>query len=113
MANNDLLSKFENLLASFFEDNSKMGLPTVTNLAERLNLSPSYLSDMLRTVTGQNTQQHIHNKLIEKAKDILTTTNLSISEIAFELGFEYAQSFSKLFKAKSGVSPLEYRKSFN
>ncbi|WP_395047496.1 helix-turn-helix domain-containing protein [Flavobacterium sp.] len=113
MANNDLLSKFENLLSSFFEDNSKMGLPTVTNLAEQLHLSPSYLSDMLRTVTGQNTQQHIHIKLIEKAKDILTTTNLSISEIAFELGFEYAQSFSKLFKAKSGVSPLEYRKSFN
>ncbi|WP_394758080.1 helix-turn-helix domain-containing protein [Flavobacterium sp.] len=113
MANNDLLSKFENLLSNFFEDNSKMGLPTVTNLAVQLNLSLSYLSDMLRTVTGQNTQQHIHNKLIEKAKDILTTTNFSISEIAFELGFEYPQSFSKLFKAKSGVSPLEYRKSFN
>jgi AraC family transcriptional regulator, transcriptional activator of pobA len=113
MANNDLLSKFENLLSNYFEDNSKMGLPTVTNLAEQLNLSPSYLSDMLRTVTGQNTQQHIHTKLIEKAKDILTTTNFSISEIAFELGFEYPQSFSKLFKAKSGVSPLEYRNSFN
>ncbi len=113
MANNDLLSKFENLLSNYFEDNSKMGLPTVTNLAEQLNLSPSYLSDMLRTVTGQNTQQHIHNKLIEKAKDILTTSNLSVSQIAFELGFEYPQSFSKLFKAKGGVSPLEYRKSFN
>ena len=113
MANNDLLSKFENLLSNYFEDNSKMGLPTVTNLAEQLNLSPSYLSDMLRTVTGQNTQQHIHTKLIEKAKDILTTTNLSVSQIAFELGFEYPQSFSKLFKAKNGVSPLEFRKSFN
>ena len=68
---------------------------------------------MLRTITGQNTQQHIHNKLIEKAKDVLTTTNLSISEIAFQLGYEYPQSFSKLLKAKSGVSPLEFRKSFN
>lgn len=113
MGNNDLLSKFENLLSNYFEDNSKMGLPTVTNLAEQLNLSPSYLSDMLRTVTGQNTQQHIHTKLIEKAKDILTTTNLPVSQIAFELGFEYPQSFSKLFKAKNGVSPLEFRKSFN
>ena len=68
---------------------------------------------MLRSITGQNKQQHIHDKLIEKAKEILTTTNLSISQIAYQLGFEYPQSFSKLFKAKSGVSPLEYRKSFN
>ena len=90
-----------------------MGLPTVTTLAEQLNLSPSYLSDMLRTTTGQNTQQHIHNMLIERAKDILTTTNLSISEIAFKLGFEHSQSFSKLFKSKTDVSPLVYRNSFN
>lgn len=113
MANNDLLSKFENLLSNYFEDNTKFGLPTVTTLAEQLNLTPSYLSDMLRTVTGQNTQQHIHNKLIEKAKDILTTTNLSVSEIAFELGFEHSQSFSKLFKSKTNISPLAYRNSFN
>lgn len=113
MANNDLLSKFENVLSNYFEDNKKIGLPTVTTLAKELNLSPSYLSDMLRTITGQNTQQHIHNKLIEKAKDILTTTNLSVSEIAFELGFEHSQSFSKLFKSKTNVSPLAYRNSFN
>ena len=113
IANNDLLSKFENVLSKYFENNSKMGLPTVTTLAEQLNLSPSYLSDMLRTTTGQNTQQHIHNMLIERAKDILTTTNLSISEIAFKLGFEHSQSFSKLFKSKTDVSPLVYRNSFN
>ena len=68
---------------------------------------------MLRSLTGQNTQQHIHDKLIEKAKEILTATTLSVSEIAYELGFEYPQSFSKLFKNKTNVSPLEFRHSFN
>ncbi len=68
---------------------------------------------MLRTLTGQNTQQHIHEKLIEKAKDILTTTNLTVGEIAYQLGFEYPQSFSKLFKSKTNLTPSEYRQSFN
>ncbi len=68
---------------------------------------------MLRSVTGQNTQQHIHNKLIEKAKEILTTTDLNVSEIAYRLGFEYPQSFSKLFKSKTKQTPVEYRQSFN
>lgn len=113
MANNDLLTKFENNLSKYFEDNTALGLPTVNKLAQELNISAAYLSDMLRTVTGQNTQQHIHNKLIEKAKEDLTITNLSVSEIAYKLGFEYPQSFSKLFKAKSGVSPLEFRAGFN
>jgi AraC family transcriptional activator of pobA len=68
---------------------------------------------MLRSLTGQNTQQHIHNKLIEKAKEKLSTTNLSVSEIAYELGFEYPQSFNKLFKTKTDISPLEFRRSIN
>ena len=68
---------------------------------------------MLRSLTGQNTQQHIHNKLIEKAKRILTTTNLTVSEIAYQLGFEYPQSFSKLFKSKTNFTPIEYRHSYN
>ncbi len=68
---------------------------------------------MLRSITGQTTQQHIHNKLIEKAKELLTTTNLSVSEIAYYLGFEYPQSFNKLFKKKTDISPLEFRQSFN
>lgn len=68
---------------------------------------------MLRNLTGQNTQQHIHNHLIEKAKDLLTTTNLSVSEIAYRFGFEYPQSFSKLFKSKTNETPLKYRQSFN
>ncbi|GLU56585.1 hypothetical protein Dfri01_60460 [Dyadobacter frigoris] len=75
-------------------------------ISEQLHVSPNYLSDMLRSLTGQSTQQHIHNKLIEKAKEILTTTSLSVDEIAYQLDFEYPQSFNKLFKNKAGVSPL-------
>jgi AraC family transcriptional activator of pobA len=113
MATNDLLTKFENILDKYFADNSDLTLPTVEKLATELNVSSSYLSDMLRNLTGQNTQQHIHEKLIEKAKEILTTTNLTVSEIAYQLGFEYPQSFSKLFKSKTNLTPIEYRHSYN
>jgi len=89
------------------------GLPTVQFLAEKLNISPKYLGDVLRALTGHNTQQHIHIKLIEKAKEILTISNLTVGEIAFQLGFEHPQSFSKLFKLKTNLSPLEFRASFN
>lgn len=113
--NNDLLQKLEELLDDYFNNEASLrqGVPTVAYLAEHLNLSPSYLSDMLRALTGQNAQQHIHGKLIEKAKEILSTTSLSISEVAYALGFEYAQSFSKLFKSKTNLSPLEFRQQFN
>jgi AraC family transcriptional regulator, transcriptional activator of pobA len=113
MATNDLLTNFENILDKYFNDNSDLTLPTVEKLATELNVSSSYLSDMLRNLTGRNTQQHIHEKLIEKAKEILTTTNLTVSEIAYQLGFEYPQSFSKLFKSKTNLTPIEYRSSFN
>jgi len=114
-ANNDLLQKMEGILEGLFKDENLaiQGIPTVQHLSESLHLSPSYLSDMLRSLTGQNAQQHIQNKIIEKAKEKLSTSNLSISEIAYELGFEYSQSFSRLFKAKTNLSPLEFRKSFN
>ncbi|MFC4233210.1 helix-turn-helix domain-containing protein [Parasediminibacterium paludis] len=113
MATNDLLVNFEQLLDRYFTTNTNMTLPTVEKLAKELHVSAAYLSDMLRQVTGQNTQQHIHHALIEKAKEILTTTNLSVSEIAYQLGFEYPQSFSKLFKNKTSITPLAYRHSFN
>lgn len=113
MATNDLLTNFENILDKHFTNDSSLPLPTVEKLANELNVSPSYLSDMLRNITGQNTQQHIHNKLIEKAKEILTTTNLTVSEIAYLLGFEYPQSFSKLFKSKTNLTPIGYRHSYN
>lgn len=113
--NNDLLQKLEEILDDYFNNSTSMmqGVPTVQFLSEKLNISPSYLSDMLRSLTGNNAQQHIHNKLIEKAKEQLSTSNLSVSEIAYQLGFEHPQSFSRLFKSKSGVSPLVYRASFN
>ena len=102
---NDLLTKMEALLDDYFASNNvqQLGLPTVQYFAEQLNLSPNYLSDMLRSNTGQSTQQHIHNKLIEKAKEALTTANLSVSEIAYHLGFEHPQSFNKLFKRKKDI----------
>lgn len=110
-----VLEDLERLLINYFnsDDLITKGLPTVQSVAQSLNISPDYLSSMLRALTGQNTQQHIHEKLIEKAKEKLSTTNLSVSEIAYELGFEHLPSFSKLFKSKTNLSPLEFRASFN
>ncbi len=111
-ANQALIVKFEALLTEYF-DGEKGQLPNVNYFADLLHVSSHYLGDMLRKHTGQNTQQHIHNKLIEKAKEKLSITDLTISEIAFQLGFEHSQSFSKLFKSKVGSSPLQFRESFN
>ena len=115
IVSHDLLQRLEDLLAVYFSNQHSLsnGIPTVQYLAENLHLSPSYLSDMLRALTGQNAQQHIHDKLIEMAKEKLSTTKLSVSEVAYALGFEHPQSFSKLFKAKTKLSPLEFRRSFN
>ena len=111
----DLLTQLEDILNNYFNNNtaSVKGLPTVQYLADQLNVSSHYLSDMLRTLTGQNAQQHIHQKLIEKAKEVLATSTLSVAQIAFQLGFEHPQSFNKLFKKKTSQSPLEFRQSFN
>lgn len=113
--NSDLLQKLEKILADYFDDETALmsGLPTVHFLSEQLKISPRYLSDMLRALTGQSAQQHIHNKVIAKAKVRLSNSELSISEIAYELGFEHSQSFSKLFKSKTNISPSKFRKSFN
>jgi AraC family transcriptional activator of pobA len=107
----DPLQKLETVLDNYI--NSEQGIPSVQYLAEQLAMSPSYLSDMLRVITGQNAQQHIHGKLIEKAKEQLTITNLSVAEIAYKLGFEHSQSLSRLFKTKTNITPLEFRASFN
>lgn len=113
--NNDLLQNLEDLLDDYFNTEKPLneGIPTVQYLSQQLNVSPNYLSDMLRSLTGQNAQQHIHNKLIEKSKELLSTTQLTVSEVAFRLGFQHPQSFSKLFKSKTNLSPLAFRQSFN
>lgn len=115
VASHEILTKLEDLLDGYFNSGelARKGLPSVTYIAESLNISTGYLSGLLKSLTGQNTQQHLHNKLIDLAKEKLSTTNLTVSEIAYELGFEHLQSFSKLFKTKTNLSPLEFRHSFN
>lgn len=115
ISSHQMLTKVENFLNSYFsaEEQSEGGLLSVNKVADAMNVSSDYLSSMLKQLTGKNAQKHIHQKLIEKAKEKLSSTYLSVSEIAYGLGFEHPQSFSKLFKIKTNVSPLEFRKSFN
>ncbi|NIG55902.1 AraC family transcriptional regulator [Chitinophaga sp. Cy-1792] len=114
-ANNTLVAKLEAVLHNYFTSGEvvKSGLPTVQYLAAQLNVSASYLGDMLRYHTGMNTQQHIQQVIIERAKELLTATNQSVAEIAYQIGFEHPQSFNKLFKSKTSLSPLQYRQTFN
>lgn len=114
-SSHELLHRFEEVLFQYFENGNLLehGIPSVKSIAEQMNISPNYLGTLLRIHTQQNTQQHIQNKLIDLAKERLSTTSLSISEIAYELGFEHSQSFSKLFKQKTNQSPGEFRKLFN
>ncbi|GLU51471.1 AraC family transcriptional regulator [Dyadobacter frigoris] len=115
IANHQILARLEDILDNYFKSDSLVqnGLPTVGFIAESLNISSNYLGSMLKVLTGQNARQHLHDKLIGLAKEKLTTTDLSVSEIAYALGFEHSQSFSKLFKNKTDLSPLEFRHSFN
>lgn len=111
--NHDILTRMELLLDSYFEQENGLhkGLLTVQYLATALNVSPGYLSDLLRNLTGQNAQQHIHQKMIEKAKEYLATGQLSVAEIAYQLGFEHPQSFNKIFKRKTHLTPIAYKQS--
>jgi len=115
ISSHQILNRVEEMLERYFnsDDLIQKGLPTVQFIAETLNISPTYLSALLKALTGQSTQQHIHEKLIEKAKEKLSLTELPISEIAYTLGFEHPPSFSKLFKSKTNLSPLEFRSAFN
>ncbi|WP_126971345.1 helix-turn-helix domain-containing protein [Gynurincola endophyticus] len=111
----ELIGQFEEILSGCFSKHmlAEKGIPTVKSIAEQMNVSANYLTTLLRLYTKLNTQQHIQNRIIEYAKELLTTTNLSASEIAYELGFEHSQSFSKLFKQKTNYSPIEFRNKFN
>jgi len=111
---NELLQNLEDSLEAYYGSGKSVnqGVPTVHYLSEQLHLSPNYLSDLLRSLTGLSAQQHIHKNLIERAKDMLSGTMLSVSEIAYQLGFEHSQSFSKIFKMKTELSPLAFRKTF-
>ena len=113
--NDQLLTQFERLLNDYFSQDRAVnhGLPTVQYFAEQLNMSPNYFSDMLKVSTGQGAQSHIQHKVIEMAKTLLSTSHLSVAEIAYQLGFERPQSLNRLFKSKMHISPLEYRASFN
>ena len=115
ITNSKILGSIEKVLNDYLdhEDLASKGLPTVQYLADSQNISPKYLSSLLKQLTGLTAQQHIHGKLIDKAKEKLSTTEFSISEIAYALGFEHSQSFSKLFKAKTKQSPIAFRASFN
>lgn len=105
----DLIDQMNTYLSTRFETTAH--LPTVQEVADHLQVSPRYLGDMLKSLTGMGTQQHIHHWIIEKAKEKLITTNNTIAEIAYELGFEHPQSFNKLFKQKTNISPLAFRNS--
>ncbi|MCL3779016.1 AraC family transcriptional regulator [Prolixibacteraceae bacterium JC049] len=111
--NNSFIAQFERVLKEYLntEELVEKGLPSVTYLAEKVNLSSGYLSDLLKKETGKSAIEHIHYQLIEKAKYLLLNSNVSIKEIAFDLGFEYPQHFNKLFKKNTGVSPSVFRKS--
>ena len=113
-SNHEILNRLENVINSYLNDDlASKGLPTVTYIAEKLNISAGYLSGLLKTLIGQNMQQYLHQKLIDLAKEKLSTTDLSISEIAYALGFGHLQSFTKLFKTKTNLTPSAFRQSFN
>lgn len=109
--NSSVVGQVENILAQYFATGklAERELPTVKSLADKVNLSPGYLSDLLKKETGKNAQDHIHYYLIDEAKNILLSTDKSVSEIAYGLGFEYPQYFNKLFKQKTGKTPVEFR----
>lgn len=115
ITNHKILNELNAVISEYFNSDQLVnkGIPTVQFIAGRLNISTNYLSRLLQVLTGQSTKQFIHDKLIDLAKEKLSTTDLSVNEIAYSLGFEYPQSFSKLFKSKTKSSPLKFRQSFN
>ncbi len=111
---NDLLDQFNQQLSIYFESGSlqEEGIPSIENIAEQLSVSQRYLSDTLKKETGKTSTEHLQLYLIDKAKNILLNPTKTISEVAYDLGFEYPPYFSRLFKKKEGISPTEYREKY-
>lgn len=109
--NNGIVAKFEALLNEYFQSEKPqlLGLPSVAYFAEELHLSANYFGDLIKKETGQSARDYIQSKTITVAKEKIFGTEKTINEIAFELGFKYAQHFTRIFKQKVGVSPNEYR----
>ncbi|SDR94387.1 transcriptional regulator, AraC family [Polaribacter sp. KT25b] len=111
---NNLLEQFNKHLTEYFESGQlqEKGIPSIEHIAGKMYISQRYLSDTLKKETGKTTTEHLHLHLIDEAKNILLQPNKSISEVAYELGFEYPPYFSRLFKKKEGISPTEYREKY-
>lgn len=114
-ANRDILGRFEDLLAEYFRNGepANLGLPTVKYFADKVCLSPNYFGDLIKKETGKTPQEYIQCKIIDTAKDQILYTDKTVSQIAFDLGFQYSQHFIRVFKKKVGQTPLEYRKCSN
>ena len=110
--NKDVLSRFETLLDAYFQSGKPQdeGLPTVKYFAERVFLSPNYFGDLIKKETGKTPQEYIQDKLIDTAKERIAGSDMTISQIADELGFQYSQHFNRVFKKRVGITPNEYRK---
>lgn len=110
-ANNGILERFENLLNNYFSSESpaNIGLPSVAYCAEKLNLSSNYFGDLIKKETGKSAQEYIQSKIIDVAKERIFDHNKTVSEIAYDLGFKYPQHFTRLFKQRIGITPIEYR----
>lgn len=112
--NSNVHSNFQDCLSDYFESGKfeSEGVPRIENIAETLGMSPRYLSDSLRTETGKGARDHIHLYLLDEAKNLLLEPNITVSEVAYKLGFEYPNYFSRLFKKKVGMSPKEYQNQY-
>lgn len=115
LANKDILVKFESLLSDYFESDlpQTSGIPTVAYFAEKLNLSANYFGDLIKKESGKSALEYIQSKVIDLAKEKIYHSEKTISQIAYEIGYRYPQHFTRLFKEKVGVSPLEYRMGVN
>ena len=111
---NDLLEQFNQQLVAYFDSGQmqEKGIPSIEQIADKLSVSQRYLSDTLKKETGKTSTEHLQLYLIDEAKNILLNPNKTISEVAYELGFEYPPYFSRLFKKKEGISPTQYREKY-